>query len=148
MTKHEKPFAKERDFTRWVVEVAGTYGWKCAHFGNTVKIVRRRDASTVVIPDRDAAGFPDLICVRERLLVAELKLAPNKPTANQIDWIEGLQAAGVETHVWNDRQLDQITRVFRTVIEPKRMARLMLASDGNVDHSVAVAQMIGQETAQ
>ena len=144
--KHDKPFPKERDFTRWVIDVASSYGWKCAHFGNTVKIVRRPEGA-VVIPDRDAAGFPDLICVRERLLCAELKLAPNKPTANQIAWIEALREAGVETHVWNDRQLDQITAVFRTVIEPKRMARLLLATDGDVDHSVLVGQLLAQQAA-
>jgi hypothetical protein len=137
----ERLFKNEREFTRWFTEHAVAHGWKVAHFGNTVKWVRRKDEWTV-IPDADAAGFPDLVCARERLLVAELKIAPNKPTAKQIDWLEALNEAGVETHVWTDRQVDEIERVLRTQIEPKRMARLYLASDGNVNHSVAVAQLL------
>jgi hypothetical protein len=139
--KHEKPFQNEREFARWFTACAVQQGWKVAHFGNTVKWVRRKEEWTV-IPDSDAAGFPDMICVRERLLVAELKLAPRKPTAKQVDWLEALNEAGVETHVWSDRQLPEIERCLATRIEPKRMARLYLASDGNVDHSVAVAHLL------
>jgi Glu-tRNA(Gln) amidotransferase subunit E-like FAD-binding protein len=135
-------FESERDFTRWVIREAQERGWRCAHFGNTVKFVRQRDGSSRAIPDKDAAGFPDLVLARERLIAAELKLSPKKPTALQIDWIEALRSAGVETHVWNEQQLDEIRKTLETRIEPKRMARLLLASDGDVDHSVAVAQLL------
>jgi hypothetical protein len=140
-----KYFESEREFTRWVINEAATRGWKSAHFGNTVKIVRKRDGTTKTIADRDAAGFPDLVLARERLLCAELKLSPNKPTANQISWLEALRDAGVETHVWNEQQQAEIVRTLEARISPKRLARLLLASDGDIDHSVAVAQLLANK---
>ncbi len=142
--KKERPFRTEREFTRWFIECALFHDWKVAHFGNTIKFVRRGDQA-VAIPDKDAAGFPDMVCVRERLLCAELKLAPNKPTATQVDWIESLRDAGVEMHVWNDRQLEEIEQTLATKIDPRRLARLFVATDGDMEHSVAVAKLLEQK---
>ena len=150
MTKRvipQPPFSKEKDFLRWVTAKAEEHGWRTAHFGASVNIVQRgandpRGPGKIVIPDKGAAGFPDLICVRERLLFAELKLTPNKPTANQLAWIESIREAGVEMHVWNDRMLEEIERTFKTVIDPRRLARLYIAADGDMEHSVAVARLI------
>lgn len=140
---HPDEIKVEKDLVRWFTHRAHEHGWKVAHFGNTIKFVNRGNTA-IPIADKSAAGFPDMICVRERLLIAELKIAPRKPTAAQVEWLEALDAAGVETHVWTDRQLDEIERTLDAVIEPQRMARLYLASDGNVLHSVAVAQLLAQ----
>lgn len=153
MTKRvvpQPPFTKEKEFLRWVVNEAEERGWKVAHIGASVNIVQRaesdpRGPGKIVIPDKGTAGFPDLVMVRERLLCAELKLTPNKPTGNQINWLEALNEAGIETHVWTDRQLELIQRTLDTRIDPTRMARLFLASDGDIDHSVAVAQLIANK---
>ena len=143
---HPAEIRVEKDLLRWFTHRAEHHGWKVAHFGNTIKFVNK-GGKLVPIADRGAAGFPDMICVRERLLVAELKIAPNKPSAAQIAWLEALDAAGVETHVWNERQLDDIERTLAAVIEPHRMARLYLACDGNVLHSVAVAKLLAENDA-
>jgi len=143
---HPAEIRVEKDLVRWFTHRAVHHGWKVAHFGNTIKFVNRGGAA-IPIADKDAAGFPDMICVRERLLVAELKIAPRKPTEAQIAWLEAMDAAGVETHVWTDRQLDDIERTLAAVIEPQRMARLYLASDGNVLHSVAVAKLLAENDA-
>lgn len=47
-----------------------------------------------------AAGWPDLVLVRERLLMAELKREKGQLSARQVYWIELLRGAGVELYVW------------------------------------------------
>lgn len=139
--KREKPFVDEAAFTKWAIQVAHTHGWKVARFH---RLPTRGGAWRTPV-GADAAGFPDLTCVRERLLFAELKIAPNKPTVDQVDWLERLHEGGVEAYVWNDRQLEEIERTFATVITPKRMARLTLAADGDIDHAAAVGKLLAQK---
>jgi hypothetical protein len=68
-----------------------------------------------------AHGFPDRTVVRDRLIVVELKReltgkrsedANRQPTAMQIDWLDALARAGVETYLWRPSDLDEIARIL------------------------------------
>ncbi|WP_309080292.1 VRR-NUC domain-containing protein [Zhihengliuella sp.] len=52
---------------------------------------------------RSAAGFPDLVLVdpvRGRVLFRELKREKGKLTPDQVQWVTGLRAAGVDAGTW------------------------------------------------
>lgn len=103
----------ERQFTAQVLAHARASGWLAAHFGNTVKIVRRGD-KTIPVPDKDAVGFPDLVLARhERLVVVELKIGKNKPSAEQVQWLFALAVAGAESHLWTPDDWKEIEEVLR-----------------------------------
>jgi VRR-NUC domain. len=92
----------EKQLQSAVIELAKTLGWKVAHFGNTMKNVRRGNGY-VSIPDRGASGFPDLVLVRRpRLVFAELKTKHNQLTEAQMDWIQQLEQVDgqVDAYVW------------------------------------------------
>lgn len=91
---------KEREFTKEVLKFAREHGWLAAHFGNTVRIVRRDDGYHT-IPDLDAQGFPDCVFLKAgRLIFAELKSATGRVTPSQKVWLEALAGAEVESYVW------------------------------------------------
>jgi hypothetical protein len=79
------PKQSEAGFQRAVVQYARLMGWRVYHTHDS---------------RRSAAGFPDLVFVRERVVYAELKVPPNKATAEQDAWLEALRAAGEEAHLW------------------------------------------------
>ena len=105
----------ERDFTRAVIELARASGWLVSHFGNTVKVVRKRDGRTLAVPDKDAAGFPDLVCARRgRLVVAELKMPGKKPTLGQVAWLQEMDLVeGGDAYAWWPKDWDTIMEVLR-----------------------------------
>lgn len=74
-----KAEADEKSFQQAVVDLAKKNGWLVYHTYDSRK---------------STAGFPDLVLVRERVLWLELKVHPNKPTAEQLRWIDALKAAG------------------------------------------------------
>lgn len=54
------------------------------------------------------SGFPDRVLVRERVIFAELKREKGVPTPAQVDWLNGLAAAGAEVYLWRPSDLDEI----------------------------------------
>lgn len=57
---------------------------------------------------RSQPGFPDLVLVsvtRGRHLVRELKTAKGRLTPEQLEWITGMQMAGVDAGVWRPEDL-------------------------------------------
>lgn len=91
----------ERELQRAVINLAKQLGWTVAHFGNTVKIVRRGPTDYRTIPDPDAQGFPDLVLVRKgKLLFAELKSKRGKLTPSQDIWLGELERTGARTYLW------------------------------------------------
>ncbi len=95
----------EAQFQRNVVEWAKVYGWQ-VHGERPGRYSDGRWATMV----QGVAGFPDLILVRPpRLVIAELKVAKNKPTLLQNVWLELLALVpGVEVHVWRPEQWSTI----------------------------------------
>lgn len=60
-------------------------------------------------------GFPDLVLVRERVLVIEVKLGGHKPTPEQAEWLTAFRLAGVEALVatrksWDDGSIVESLR--------------------------------------
>jgi hypothetical protein len=59
-----------------------------------------------------AAGFPDLVLVRERVAFVELKRDGEKPRAEQRVWLDALAAAGMEVYVWTLADFADIGRIL------------------------------------
>lgn len=85
----------EKAFQAEVVKLARRHGWKCYHAFDSRK---------------SAAGFPDLVLVRDRVLFVELKTATGTTSPDQDIWLEALRAAGAEVHVWRPADWPAIAR--------------------------------------
>lgn len=47
------------------------------------------------------AGFPDLVIGRRgQIIVAELKVGDNKPSEDQVEWLNLFKLAGIPTYLW------------------------------------------------
>ncbi len=98
------PQLSERQFQATVIEYARLQGFRAAHFHDS----RRQVAPGVLVGDKDAAGFPDLVlCRGETVVFAELKSAKGKLTPEQTAWLDALvvvaEAApeNVKIRVWS-----------------------------------------------
>lgn len=93
------PPLTEKEFMGQVVQLAGLRGWKVFHVYDSRRCV---------------PGFPDLVLVKgRRLVAAELKVGKRKPTPAQRDWLAALAAAGVAAYLWTAPQSwDEIERVL------------------------------------
>lgn len=89
----------ERDFQRVVIDYAKLRGWDLRY---------HTQHSLGSEP-----GFPDWLLVRDRLVFVELKGDSGKLSPAQRRWVEGLQAAGAEVHVWWPRNWPDVERVLR-----------------------------------
>lgn len=99
----------EREFTSQIVELCHLLGWRVAHFRPAWT---GRGWRTPV--QGDGAGFPDIIAARgARVIAAELKVGKGKPTAEQLEWLAVLAAAGVVTTVWRPEDFDRIAETLR-----------------------------------
>ena len=74
-------FETEKQFMAAVLAEAKRLGWKAYQTHRSRK---------------SAAGFPDLVLWRERVIFAELKTDAGQLSAAQLNVIEGLRAAGAE----------------------------------------------------
>lgn len=101
-------YTREKDFQAAVLQVARMRGWMSAHFGSTVKIVKR-GTGYKTIGDRGASGFPDLVLVRrDRVMFVELKLDKGVVSEAQHLWLDALEAAGQTCFIWRPRDWDFI----------------------------------------
>jgi hypothetical protein len=99
----------EAAFTAQVIGYARLMGWRSAHFRPGMNA--RGQWMTAV--QGDGAGFPDLILARgPRLVVAELKVGRNKPTAEQKKWLAAFEAAGVPAYTWRPADWPEIEDVL------------------------------------
>lgn len=103
----------EKEFTRQVIELARLHGWRTAHFRPawTGEGEKRRMITAVA---GDGKGFLDLTLLRERLIVAELKVGKNQLTPEQKDWILAWQRAGVPAFVWRPEDWAEILSIVAT----------------------------------
>ena len=86
----------EKDFLQQVVDLARLTGWLCYHTHDS---------------RRSCPGFPDLALVhpgRHQYLLAELKSATGRLSPAQQSWIDALQRAGIEVHVWRPGDFNAI----------------------------------------
>lgn len=109
----------ERAFQASILDLAGRLGWKSAHFHDSRREVTRPGGKKLVIGDKAAAGFPDLVLVRtHRMILAELKTELGKLSPAQSEWGELLayfaeMTDGVEYFVWRPAHWSLIERVLR-----------------------------------
>lgn len=79
-------FRTEKEFQSAVVELAKSGGWEVYHTYDS---------------RRSEPGYPDLTMLRGRsIVVAELKVEPNKPTAAQEKWLAAWKLTDAEVYVW------------------------------------------------
>lgn len=93
------PGISEKAFQAEVIRLAKRNGWKFYHTYDSRKCV---------------AGFPDLLLVRGRVLVAaELKVGGNRTTAAQDSWLEAFAGVRVvESVVWRPEHWEEIGRTL------------------------------------
>ncbi len=85
---------KGKDLQKTVIDWAHTRGWHAAHFPAVETTKGWRTAVAA-----DAKGFPDIILVRDRILAIEVKGDGDTMKAEQVQWQNWLQRAGVEYYV-------------------------------------------------
>lgn len=96
----------EADFQRRVMDLAKLNGWRVVH----VRPAWVR-SGRMVTPYEGHPGLPDLILARRGVvLLAELKSAIGKPTADQLTW---LAAAGPNGHLWAPADWPAVRAVLR-----------------------------------
>ncbi len=104
-----REFASEREFTDYLIGVAQDYGFRVAHFRPGMT----KDGQWVTAVQGDGKGWPDLFLVRGRTaLVAELKVKKNKPTPEQLEWLDAFRAAGIPAYVWHPDMIEEILHVL------------------------------------
>lgn len=62
---------------------------------------------------RSVAGYPDLTCVRERVVFIELKTEEGVESADQLNWIDDLKRAGAEVYVFRPSQWWEIAEILK-----------------------------------
>ena len=97
----------ENEFQQAVIELARYGGWRVYH----ARPAQIRPGVWAT-PFTGAAGFPDLILAHPHrgLLASELKVGRNKPTDDQLAWLEVLDSQLIEAAVWRPEDLDYIAR--------------------------------------
>lgn len=101
---------RESEFMHQVIDLAHVFGWLVAHFRPA------RTARGWRTPvSADAAGFPDLVLVRERVLYAELKSDTGKLSAAQEYWLLRLRNAGQVCHVWRPADWPAIMTILQEI---------------------------------
>jgi hypothetical protein len=98
---HDEPEGdprSEKAFQADVEKFARKHGWKVYH---------TRDSR------KSAFGFPDMVLLRGPvIIVAELKVGRNEPTAEQSEWLEAFRAADVQAVVWRPCNWPEISKAL------------------------------------
>jgi len=89
---------KGRELQKGIIELARRAGWKVAH---TPPVSTERGWRTAVAAD--GKGFPDLLLVRERIIVAEIK-GTDRLSPEQRAWLDAFRMAGVPAYVWTPKE--------------------------------------------
>lgn len=84
-----------KDLQKYVIDLARTLQWKVAHFPP----IQARDGWRTPVA-ADGKGFPDLLMVRERQIVVEIKGDGDRLRPEQSDWLTAFRMAGIAAHVW------------------------------------------------
>lgn len=61
---------------------------------------------------RSVAGYPDLVCCRDRIVFVELKTMRGRLSEAQRTWIAAIAAAGGEIYVWRPSDFEEIVRIL------------------------------------
>ena len=95
----------EAELQQRIVQAAGLYGWRVAHFRPA------RTAQGWRTPMQGDVGVPDLILARDgQVLLAELKSARGKTSPDQELWLEAL---GHHARLWRPADWPAIQNELR-----------------------------------
>jgi hypothetical protein len=83
------------------------YRWTVLHLHDSRRVVVVGDGEPVAVGDKDIAGLPDLLLIRERCVWIELKSATGRLRPSQKRILEALRAAGQEVYVWRPAHLEE-----------------------------------------
>jgi hypothetical protein len=95
----------ETQFQGQVIQLAELYQWKWYH---------------PAVSQFSVGGWPDLVLVRERLMIRELKTEKGKVTPKQRDWLDALRFANVDAAVW--RPVDLTNGVIVQELSSRQVA--------------------------
>lgn len=84
-----------------IIDLARLKGWRCAH-NPTIQDARGVWRTALAA---DARGFPDLILVRDRVIVVEVKGDGDTLKPEQEAWLQAFRDAGVDAYVWTPKSL-------------------------------------------
>lgn len=98
----------EAEFQRQIIQLAELHHWRVGHFHDS----RRQVRPGVMVGDKYAAGIPDLVLVRERVIWAELKAEKGRISISQRLWLSDLARAGAEVYLWRPSDLEEAQRIL------------------------------------
>jgi hypothetical protein len=107
------PPMSEADFQKIVIALARSRGWLVCHFRTSRNVRKDGTVHYETAVQGDGAGFPDLVLVRDRLVLVELKADGGRLREEQHRWLEALGKANVEHHVWRPSQMAEIEGVLK-----------------------------------
>ena len=93
----------EKELLGAIIERARSRGWKVIH---TPPVPVQRGGKTLWMTPlaADGKGFPDLLMVRDRVIVAEVKAGARSGnrhlSVDQKDWLSRFRMASAEAYVW------------------------------------------------
>jgi hypothetical protein len=102
----------EAEFQKAVITLAKLHRWKVMH----TQPAQIRPGRWIT-PNTGDQGFPDLVMVHtgtRGCIFVELKAAKGVVSDTQWEWINALQDAGQEVHVWRPKDLDKINARLST----------------------------------
>ena len=95
-----------------VIKLARMLRWKVAHWRSVpVKYNNRTVYQTPV--QADGAGWPDMVCVRERIVFIECKSGSGRLSPEQKAWKALLESTGAEYYVVGDDDLQDLAARLR-----------------------------------
>lgn len=109
----------EADWQSTIVDLAQTLGWMALHVADSRKeVVNRRTRERHLVGDREAAGLPDWLLIRDRVLFVELKRQDGQLSIRQREVIAALDKAGAEWFVWRPSDYDEAVQVLTERMRP------------------------------
>jgi len=114
LTRDQVLVQPEAVLLRQVMAYAHMRGWHCWHDRATNGPRRCYSCGIFLRQPRNAPGFPDLVLVRRpQVIIAELKAEGEKPSSQQVDWLDELRACGIDTYVWRPSDWAAIQEILR-----------------------------------
>lgn len=105
----------EHDWQEQVFDCLHLNGWRVAHF----RAGRTQSGGWSTPVAADGKGFPDLFALHVRsgdAFGAELKTEYAPATPEQLEWLEGMRAAGLGGYLWRPSMVDT---VFARIRKPR-----------------------------
>ena len=102
MWRVQKTYSLETEWLQTVTALARSVNWKPVHFPDSLRV--------------SSPGFPDLLLRHDTMppyiIAMELKIGKNKPSKEQILWLEAFKKAGITTMLAYPEDYDKVVRVL------------------------------------